>query len=356
MSGCNVPAMSTDPTKDVTAYPEHDKLGPLGTRASLLEGGGDLRAAIVAEFREGVDKARSAATEVRTDAATAVHDYRKGLRRARAVLALVEAALPRGERRAIREVLRTARRAVSAARDHVVAPEALARISLSDDERTTADAVLVAAREAAPPSDEVARLLADGAARATAQADALEAVLPPALEWDTVADGIAATYREARGHLRKARKSKRAFHAWRRRSKELTYQLELVARHAGERTAALRGEYEAVADTLGGAVDLIMLRELVTTHGANQPPEKIEALLATLDDQLADATRAARKAGKPLFARSGRKFARRVEKRAKKDLAPSRGTGSGGGNGAPANGAPTSGASTGGASGHDASA
>ena len=54
--------MGTEPvTEGVTAYPEHDKLGPLGTRASVLTGGGDLRAAIVGEFRDAVAKARAAA-------------------------------------------------------------------------------------------------------------------------------------------------------------------------------------------------------------------------------------------------------------------------------------------------------
>src|SRR5262245_45502275 len=167
--------MGNEPGKEVTAYPEHDKLGPLGTRASVLGGGGDLRAAIVGAFRDAVDRARKAAGEIKTGTSVAVHDYRKGLRRARAVLALVDEALPRSERRAIRDVLRASRRAVSAARDQAVAPDALARLTLDDASRVTAEAVISHARDAAPPVDEVARVLADGAARAAAQADALEA-------------------------------------------------------------------------------------------------------------------------------------------------------------------------------------
>jgi CHAD domain-containing protein len=332
--------MSTEPVdkdKDVTAYPEHDKLGPLGSRASVLGGGGDLRAAILGEFREGIDKARAAVGEVRTSTADAVHDYRKGLRRARAVLALIDDALPRGERRAIRDVLRTARRVVSAARDQVVAPEALARLTLDDDARATADALVAKAKEAAPPLDEVARLLQEGSARALAQVDALEAALPTPIDWDTVAEGLAATYREARSQLGKSRRKLGAFHAWRRRTKELTYQLELVARHAGERTAAVQADFERISDELGGAVDLIMLRELIATHGATLDPEKIAQLAEHVEDALDDAIRAARKAGKSLFDRGPRKFARRVEKRARKDLEPREAEA--GNNGTPTNGA-----------------
>lgn len=317
---------------EVTAYPEHDKLGRLGERASVLTGGGDLRAAIVGEFRDAVAKARAAAADAKTNSAQAVHEYRKALRRARAVLALVDEVLPRSERRAIRHVLRDARRAVSAARDHVVAPEALAQLTLDNDDRATAEAVLAVARESAPPIDEVERVLADGASRATAQADALDAALPPTIEWDAVSDGLSATYREARRQLKKARRKWAAFHAWRRRTKELTYQLELIARHAGDRAAANRDRFEVLGGPLGAAVDLIMLRELLVVHGAGADRDKLAGLLEHIDDQIDDAVRAARRDGKALYDRGARKFTKKVTKAAKKDLEPRTTPG----NGAPA--------------------
>jgi CHAD domain-containing protein len=329
--------MSDEPDQTATSYSEHDKLGPLGARASVLGGGGgDLRAALLGEFRDAVHRARTAAGSVGAGASGAVHEYRKGLRTARAVLALIEDALPRSERRAIRQILRDARRAVSAARDQAVAPDALALLTLEDSERITAEAVLAVARAAAPPTDEVARVLAEGAGRAVAQVEALDAALPPTIAWDLVSDGIAATYREARAKLKKARRSWRAFHAWRRRTKELTYQLDLISKHAGERTAALRDKYDGIADALGGAVDLIMLREVIVTHGAGLDSDRTAELLGRIDDQIDAAVRTARREGKELFARGPRKFARKVSKAAKKDLAPRT---------TPANGAPAPGAS-----------
>jgi len=177
-------------------------------------------------------------------------------------------------------------------------------------------------------------VLADGAMRATAQSDALDAALPPTIEWDAVADGLSATYRAARRNLKRSRKKWRAFHAWRRRTKELTYQLELVARHAGERTAARRDEFDALGGPLGAVVDLIMLREMLVVHGTGADRDHLAALLEHIDEQIDDAIRTARREGKPLFDRGARKFTRKVTKAARRDLEPR--TDASNGNGTPA--------------------
>src|SRR5690606_33993698 len=162
---------------------------------------------------------------------SAVHASRKALRRARAVLSMVAGALPESERRAVRAALREARRSLSTVRDHAVAPEALGALPLDDDERETAKRVLDGAAEAIPALAEIKQLLGEAAARAAAQAEALAAALPPEVSWDVVADGIAGVYREARRARRRAKRSRSRFHTWRRRSKELVYQLDFVAAH-----------------------------------------------------------------------------------------------------------------------------
>ena len=47
-----------------------------------------------------------------------------------------------------------------------------------------------------------------------------------------------------------AKRSRRAMHAWRRRTKELSYQLELVA-GAGERTLDVADPVASMSDELG---------------------------------------------------------------------------------------------------------
>src|SRR6185503_17453880 len=95
------------PTKiHVPHFAEHDKLGPLGAKTSVIDNASELRRALVGEFSAATDAAREAAGQ--PDLQTAVHDYRKALRRARAVLSLVAGSLPKSERRAVRKALQDA--------------------------------------------------------------------------------------------------------------------------------------------------------------------------------------------------------------------------------------------------------
>ena len=320
-------------------YPEHDKLGPFGGKLSILDSDAELRRTLVAEFQATADAAREAAASVDRNATTAVHEFRKALRRARAVLALVAHALPRGERRALRRALREARRALGTARDQAVAPDTLAAVELDEVDRATAASIMTAADDAVPALAEIRQLLAStldsvvlvdesrlrldvGAARGAAEVVALEAALPRALAWSVVERGIADTYDAARRARKAAKRSKRAFHTWRRRSKELTYQLELLAGYAGPRTSELHREIEHVTDTQGPAVDLWMLRELVRTHAAGVAPTAVDRLEAGLDSQLDDLMADSRRAGKEAFRKKPRKFARRVTKLVRRDAAP----------------------------------
>jgi CHAD domain-containing protein len=308
-------------------YAEHDKLGPLGTKTPVLHDPVELRTKLLLEFKSSVSSARDAAAAVERGAPSAVHESRKALRRARAVLAMIGRALPKSERRAVRAALQDARRSLSTIRDHNVAPDTLAALTLEDDDRGTARRVLDNAAEAIPAAGEIKQLLSEAAARAAAQADALAAALPAEIEWHVVADGIADTYGEARRARRAAKRSKPWFHTWRRRSKELVYQLDFVARHAGPRTQAIHTELDGVTDSLGPAVDLIMLREFVQTHGQGIPGDALERLRDAIDAKLDDDMASTRKAARDAFKQKPKKFVRRLSKSIKRDLQPADDTG-----------------------------
>jgi len=304
-------------------YPEHDKLGPLPSPAIPPRGlplaGGDLRAAILAAFKESLDRAQRAADGGASNLDESVHEYRKSLRRARAVLGLVAETLSDHDGDDIADALRTARRAVAASRDHSVAPAALASLELDASNRATADAIVAAARAAAPAAEEVQRLLREGATVAATTENMLAAALPPELDWKMLADGLAETYRAARRQLRKAKRSRRSLHAWRRRTKELSYQLDLVAAGAGDEVGGLAKRVNDVSDQLGDVVDLVMVRDFIA---ANATGLDAAVLGAAVDGALQDRARAARRAGKELFDRGGRRFARRLTKAVRRDLAP----------------------------------
>jgi CHAD domain-containing protein len=303
-------------------YPEHDKLGPMGFRASVLHDPIELRARLVGEFTSAVHAARDAAATVELGSAAAVHESRKALRRARAALILMASALPKSERRAVKTALQEARRSLSTIRDHSVAPETLGRLELSDDDRSTAKRVLDNAAEAIPVAAEIKQLLGEAAARAAAQAEALEAALPSKVTWDDVLDGIRHVYAAARRARMGGKKSKSVFHSWRRRSKELAYTLDFVAKHTGPRAAAIHSEIDAITDTLGPAVDLIMVREFVETHGQSIPGDAIHHLRDSIDKQLEELMKSARKEGRDAFHLKGKKFERRLTKAVKRDLTP----------------------------------
>ena len=315
---------TTDPKANLPAPPfsEHDKLGPLGAKMSVLDNESELRRALVGEFLATAEAARDAAARVDKGAQAAVHDYRKALRRARAVLTLVSDALPKSERRAVRRALQEARRAVSVARDHAVAPETITHLTLGDIERETAGAIVATAAEAMPPIAEIKQLLAEGAARAAAQVEALEAALPQTIELSTVLHGVRVVYDEARRARKSAKRSKRSFHTWRRRSKELSYQLEVLAGYAGTHVGELHREIESATDTQGPAVDLVMVRDFVRTYGQGIAPEAFEHLMNAVDSQLDDLMKDSRGAGNTAFRRKPRKFARRLTKSIRRDLAP----------------------------------
>ncbi|MDQ3335602.1 MAG: CHAD domain-containing protein [Myxococcota bacterium] len=303
-----------------TSYAEHDKLGPLASKQGPLHDPVELRAKLIAEFQATVAAAKDAAASVDRSAETAVHDSRKALRRGRAVLAMIARALPKNERRALRTALKDARRSLSMVRDHTVAPATLGSLQLEEGDRETAKRVLDSAAEALPPTAEIKQLLAEAATRAAAQAEALVASLPPSVDEDILFDGIATTYGEARYARRRAKSSKSWFHTWRRRTKELVYQLEFVAKHAGARASAIHEEIGGVSDSLGSAVDLIMLREFVETHGQGIDKGAVSQLRDAIDSNLDDAMKSARKAGSDVFSQKDKKFEKRLVKSVKRDL------------------------------------
>lgn len=312
----------TEHKHETFPYPEHDKLGPLGAKASVLDNELELRRVMIGEFRSAAEAAREAAGKVDRNTGSAVHDYRKALRRARAVLCLVADALPKGERRAVKRALQEARRALGPARDHSVATDTLGQLSLGEIERETANAILTTAGEARPQAPEIKQLLNEGAARAAAQVEALEAALPPSIEWRTVVRGVRAVYDDARRARKAAKRNKRSFHTWRRRSKELSYQLEVLAAYAGPAVSELQHEIEGATDTQGPAVDLIMVRDFVRTYGQGVSTEVFDHLMTAIDAQLDDLMKDSRKAGRDAFGGKPRKLGRRLTKAVRRDLAP----------------------------------
>jgi CHAD domain-containing protein len=296
-------------SNEETPVAEPEKVGPLGAVAQSS----DLRLALLASFRRAIDDARAATAMTSVDAG--VHDCRKALRRARAIVRLVANTLGRDDRRDLRRALRDARRLLSPSRDVAVLPGALAALDVGEEAHAAAVATVAAARATATPAEETRKLVAEAVAKVVPLADVMAAALPAALEWDDVADGLADTYRAGRRAMKKARRSHGAFHAVKRRAKELALQLELLAGAPDGKVDALGRRLSDLADELGDTVDEIMLRNYLAEHGADA------AVLEAIDGQLDRRMATGRKSARALFDRRARRFTKKVQRAMRKDVA-----------------------------------
>lgn len=247
------------------------------------------------------------------DPEKAVHEYRKSIRRARAVVKLAREAL--GERAFLpfNHTLRQAVLATSGLRDTDVLrhlAQVLAAGSPNMEEREVLlrlDQVL-AARQSSHREGSVVEVLEQGA-ELLAPLPARFARDLPALTRAALREGFADSYRRARRARREADAlgSEESIHAWRKRVKELRYQLELdpLSDEAPERLV-----WAQLAESLGEITDRHVLRhtvlELRGELGARGP---VERLLQALDAGLFAALAAAFEGSHAAFAPRPRAFA-----------------------------------------------
>jgi CHAD domain-containing protein len=192
------------------------------------------------------------------DPETAVHEYRKSVRRARSLMRLLRPSLSRRTRRRLEVPLREAHRNLGGTRDAVILAEIWARLAqITGLEIPAVDATLAARRRpvenrgARRDFSEVIELLRDR--------------LDPDLGISELAAGVAATYRAARRELKRARTvaDPAHIHALRRRCKDLNYQLELLRSRGGPGLREARRELRDLARQLGLVTDLYQLRAVL---------------------------------------------------------------------------------------------
>lgn len=258
-----------------------------------------LRETLVRELLAAADAAR-AACEPGDELPQRVHRFRKALRRARATLDLLADAIPTRHARKALRAFRDARRAVSVARDHTVAPHVLGQLALEDAHRMTANEILAGARALAPEPSTIEQTLRAGAVAAVAEIVQVAALVPAEVGWSVPREGLKRVYREARRARRDAKDDRQAFHTWRRRTKELKYQLDLLGQHAPS-VAAVEAELEALVDAQSLAVDLIMVIGFIKAHGDASSPDAVMSLVEFLQQQTSAQMVLARRAGRDQF-------------------------------------------------------
>jgi CHAD domain-containing protein len=256
--------------------------------------------------------------EAKSDVAGAVHGARKDLKKLRSLLRLVRADLGKERYRAERSRYRDAARLLSGARD--------AEVKL-----TTLTGLRERYADEAPAADELRHALEDERERtAGAQAADLEQRLEQAAEaiaagglgidaWELANDdfslfraGLERSYRRGRDGFRALgdSPSDEAVHEWRKRVKDLWYQLRLLR---PVWPAGMKGAIAAadeLADLLGDHSDLALLIEDVSARASGGAGD--ETLIVLARRRQRELLEQALPLGERLYAEKPKRFADRL--------------------------------------------
>jgi CHAD domain-containing protein len=232
---------------------------------------GSLREGLLAAFASVL--AHACEQDVHVSPITALHEFRKSVRRARALLLMMEGFVGVDAYGALSATLREVHRSTSELRDRQVVAGVLQDAPPEQPDGGDVAALVrslgAAAGSAAPPDvAAVAAVMESGCRRLAGLPGLLAGGMPSRVRWEAVADGLARSFRRARRRLRavEQRGDDDTVHGLRKRIKELDYQVELLAAHGGARLRRRRKELDHLAEELGRLVDLFVLRDHAARH------------------------------------------------------------------------------------------
>ena len=281
---CNIPAKkgpaSGDPTSTgglpLALHFEVDETVPDGVRRILSE----ALEAIASDLRDdSLDDER------------AVHETRRNCKRIRAVLRMVRDELGDGwssEDRWYRDLARS----LSSARDAVAMMATLERVSQryhKQVKKRTFEALREVLEARGVREAEGVAALRERAAEDIEGAMARTAELPlQATGFAALAPGLGATYGRARLILLQAAEEGRAedFHHLRKRVKNLYYQVGTLRKSEPKRIEAMESRFDRLAEILGDAQDLDVLRKALGEATEGREAEVVKALAGAWEREL----------------------------------------------------------------------
>jgi CYTH domain-containing protein/CHAD domain-containing protein len=253
------------------------------------------------------------------DLSEAIHSARKDMKKLRALLRLVRKPVGEAVYRAENRRYRDAARLLARSRDAEVKLETLAALGERFGEELPAGSVRAWGVALEQERDEIAGENGEAAARIERAVVAIEAGREEIASWPLqgdswklIASGLKRSYRHGRRELKKTRSGPSAenVHQWRKRVKDLWYQLRLVRRAWPEVLGAAADQAHRLADLLGDHHDLAVLAEdLAQRHELDRREELAALIERRQEDLLADAF----ELGSRLFAEKPQAFVARVE-------------------------------------------
>jgi CHAD domain-containing protein len=248
------------------------------------------------------------------DRAKAVHGARKDLKKLRAVLRLARDELPKKTFREENRRYRKAGQTLSAARDATVKLKTLELLveaggGLSGEAIETWRSILDRDREAA------GNLAADEGAVIDLLEVGLAGIAEWPLEgdsWEMIGGSVERTYRRGRRAMRAAdaKPSEDNLHRWRKRAKDLWYDLALLSGAWPRPLGATAEEAHRLTELLGDHHDLALLR--ADLHERRLGEEETRVLEAAIDARQERLATDAFELGRRLYAEKPKAFNRRL--------------------------------------------
>src|SRR5919197_2489211 len=262
------------------AYRLRRKESPIAAIRRVAEGRADDA---LDQLRDGVER----------NPDPAVHEARKDLKKLRSVLRLVRHDVGDDLYRRENVRFRDAGRALSGARDAQVKLETLVALRerfeerFAEDELALLEHALEAERErlADPGGDPLAVDRATGAI--DAGRDAIADWPLHADDWSLIGPGLRRSYRRGRNRLADVRSeaSDEAVHEWRKRVKDLWYQVRLVRSAKKSALGKMADQIHHLSDLLGDHHDLAVLRDDAIERRELLAEEVLERLLASISER-----------------------------------------------------------------------
>jgi CHAD domain-containing protein len=252
-----------------------------------------------------------------------IHECRKCLKYARALLRLVATGMPGGAFRKWNVTLRDASRCISDLRDAKAMLECLDAVTAETCPEEADRAPFLACRNALSQPADLGRQT--GLAEAAAEKAFLlisgklttphDPTLGRGREARILREGLRRSYALGRRAMKRARKKGgvEAFHEWRKRAKDLRYQVAMLRAVWPGTCDALEGELHHLTDYLGRVHDLHVLeRALAALPPGAVSDEALSAVRSRADRSAETAAAGALRLGARLYGDKPRMFADRV--------------------------------------------
>lgn len=269
-------------------------------------------------LRKQIDRATGSIETATEDPGEAVHEVRKTVKKIRAGLRLVRSRLEPECYERENGLCRQAAHLLGGARDATVALETLERVSARLEGQVESSALEEAqARLRDLKRGALLAMMADdgplsqAGALLTEAREGLRALPSSPLRPRDLAEGLASSFGRGRAHRDDAYRGgdPADFHAWRRRSKDLWHQLQLVEAAWPPVLRARASEHHKLADHLGLANDFVNLDERLSGDPALIPDAEVrDAVQEECRSLRKEAWEGARPLGLRLYAESPRTF------------------------------------------------